>query len=170
MDKSRNDSPQAVLVDGCRIPFQRSSTNYNDLMAYDLGRMAIEGLLARNSVDPANIDRVIMGTVIQEVKTSNVARESALGAGIPNSVPAFTTTMACISSNQAIASGVDLIRSGQAKIILAGGTETMSDIPVRFKKKFRQKVLEARKYKTNGFPEVFKRIEIQGSSPRIAGY
>lgn len=147
MNSSSQNMRTAVLVDGCRIPFQRSSTNYNDLMAYDLGRMAIEGLLARNPVDPADIDRVIMGTVIQEVKTSNVARESALGAGIPNSVPAFTTTMACISSNQAITSGVDLIRSGQARVILAGGTETMSDIPVRFRKKFRQKVLEARKYK-----------------------
>ncbi|MEQ8947033.1 MAG: acetyl-CoA C-acyltransferase [Balneola sp.] len=138
----------AVLVDGIRTPFLKSGTDYNDLIAYDLGRYAIQGLLTRNAVDPSSIDRVIMGNVIQEVRTSNVARESALGAGIPNTVPAFTIALACISSNQAVASGVDLIRSGQAKIILAGGTETMSDIPVRFKKKFRQKVLEARKYKS----------------------
>ncbi|MCH2450593.1 MAG: acetyl-CoA C-acyltransferase [Gracilimonas sp.] len=168
MSNNQNDSPAAVLVDGCRIPFQRSSTNYNDLMAYGLGRMAIEGLLARNPVNPADIDRVIMGTVIQEVKTSNVARESALGAGIPNSVPAFTTTMACISSNQAIASAVDMIRSGQAKIILAGGTETMSDIPVRFKKKFRQKILEARKYKSPlDFLKFFKGLGFKDFLPEL---
>jgi acetyl-CoA acyltransferase len=138
------------------------------MMAYDLGRMAINGLIARNPVDPKDIDRVIMGTVIQEVKTSNVARESALGAGIPDSVPAFTTTMACISSNQAIASGVDLIRSGQAKIILAGGTETMSDIPVRFKKKFRQKVLEARKYKKpTDFLKFFKGLGFKDFLPEL---
>ncbi|HCD51093.1 MAG TPA: acetyl-CoA C-acyltransferase [Balneolaceae bacterium] len=148
MNQITNSDFNAVLVDGARIPFLKSGTDYNDLMAYDLGRMAIKGLLARNDLNPSDIDRVIMGTVIQEVKTSNVARESALGAGIPNSVPAHTTTMACISSNMAITSGMDLIRSGQAKIILAGGTETMSDIPVRFKKKFRQKVLEARKYRS----------------------
>lgn len=158
----------AVLVDGGRIPFLRSGTNYNDLMAYDLGRMAIEGLLARNPVDPSAIDRVIVGTVIQEVKTSNVARESALGAGIPKTVPAFTTTMACISSNQAIASGVDLIRSGQAKIILAGGVETMSDIPVRFKKKFRQKVLEARKYRSPlDFLKFFKGLGVKDYLPEL---
>jgi acetyl-CoA acyltransferase len=52
MDTSQDNSPKAVLVDGCRIPFQRSSTNYNDLMAYDLGRMAIEGLLARKRREP----------------------------------------------------------------------------------------------------------------------
>jgi acetyl-CoA acyltransferase len=130
--------------------------------------MAIEGLIARNPVEPTQIDRVIMGTVIQEVKTSNVGRESALGAGIPKSVPAFTTTMACISSNQAIASGVDLIRSGQANIILAGGTETMSDIPVRFKKKFRQKVLEARKYKSPlDFLKFFKGLGFKDFLPEL---
>ena len=158
----------AVIIDGARIPFLRSGTHYNNLMAYDLGRMAVAGLIQRNPVDPADINRVIMGTVIQEVKTSNVARESALGAGIPKTVPAFTTTMACISSNQAIASGVDLIRSGQAKIILAGGTETMSDIPVRFKKKFRQNLLAARKYKSPlEFLKFFKGLGFKDYLPEL---
>lgn len=158
----------AVLVDGCRIPFQRSGTNYNDLMAYDLGRMAISGLLARNAVNPAQIDRVLMGNVIQEVKTGNVARESALGAGIPSIVPAFTITMACISSNQAVASGIDLIRTGQAKIVLAGGVETMSDIPVRFRKKFRQKILQARKYKSPlDFLRFFKGMGFKDFLPEL---
>lgn len=158
----------AVLVDGIRIPFLRSGTNYNDLMAYDLGRMAIQGLLTRNNVPTASIDRVILGNVIQEVRTSNIARESALGAGIPNTVPAFTTAMACISSNQAITSGVDLIRSGQAKIILAGGTETMSDIPILFKKKFRQNVLAARKYKSPiEFLKFFKGLGFKDFLPEL---
>lgn len=164
----------AVLVDGGRIPFQKSGTGYNDLMAYDLGRMAIKGLLAKSNLDPSKIDRIIFGNVIQEVKTSNIARESALGAGIPNTVPAFTTTMACISSNLAITCGVDLIRSGQAKIILAGGTETMSDIPVRFKKKFRQKVLGARKYKSPiqffGFLKGLKFKDLMPELPAIAEF
>lgn len=168
MAGSKNDFFQAVLVDGCRIPFLKSSTDYKKLMAYDLGRMAVSGLLSRNSVIPENIDRVIMGTVIQEVKTSNVARECALGAGIPDSVPAFTTTMACISSNQAAASGIDLIRSGQANIIVAGGTETMSDIPVRFRKKFRQKVLEARKYRSPlDFLKFFKGLGFSDFLPEL---
>lgn len=137
----------AVLVDGARIPFQRSGTGYKDLMAYDLGRMVIEGLLARSTINADQLERVIMGCVIQEVNTSNVARESALGAGVPNSVPAHTVTMACISSNQAATSAVEMIRSGQADIVLAGGVETMSDIPIRLKKDLRQKLLETRKYK-----------------------
>ena len=134
MPNALNYSFTPVLVDGARIPFLKSSTDYKHFMAYDLGRLAISGLMARNNLSGDQIDHVIMGTVIQEVKTSNVARESALGAGIPNTVPAHTVSMACISSNQAITSGMDLIRTGQAKIVLAGGNETMSDIPVRFKK------------------------------------
>jgi acetyl-CoA acyltransferase len=139
---------EAVLIDGARIPFQRSGTGYKKLMAYDLGRMAIEGLIGRSEINGQEIDRIIMGCVIQDVNTSNVARESALGAGLPKSIPAHTVTQACISSNQAISSAVDLIRSGQAKVVLAGGTETMSDIPIRFRRKFRQKLLDARKYKS----------------------
>ncbi len=145
---NEDNLPNVVLVDGARIPFQRSGTAYNDLMAYDLGRIAIEGLIARSSINASQLDRVIMGTVIQDINTSNVARESALGAGVPNSVPAHTVTQACISSNQAITSAVELIKSGQADIVLAGGTETMSDIPIRLRKNMRQKLLEARKYKS----------------------
>lgn len=160
--------PDVVLVDGCRIPFLRSSSAYNDMMSYDLARYAIKALLARNPIDPADLDRVIMGSVIQEVKTSNVARDAALGAGVPDTVPAFTTTMACISSNMAVTTGLDLIRSGQAKMVLAGGTETMSDIPVRFKKKFRQKVLEARKYKSPlDFLKFFKGLGFKDFLPEL---
>ncbi|WP_142712495.1 acetyl-CoA C-acyltransferase [Fodinibius sediminis] len=139
---------EAVIVDGGRIPFQRSGTGYKKLMAYDLGRMAIEGLIGRSALHESDIDQIIMGCVIQDVNTSNIARESALGAGLPNSIPAHTVTQACISSNQAISSAVNLIRTGQAKVVLAGGTETMSDIPIRFRRKFRRKLLDAQKYKS----------------------
>lgn len=168
-DQSKSTYPfEAVFVDGVRIPFQRSGTGYKKLMSYDLGRMAIEGLIGRAPISGKDLDRVIMGTVIQDVNTSNVARESALGAGIPNSVPAHTVTQACISSNQATSSAVDLIRAGQAKIVLAGGTETMSDIPIRFRKKFRQKLLDARKYKSvSDYLKFFKGLGLSDLLPEI---
>ncbi|NBC87356.1 MAG: acetyl-CoA C-acyltransferase [Bacteroidetes bacterium] len=139
-----------VLIDGCRIPFQRAGTGYTDLMAYDMGRMALKGLLIRTGVDKDVVDRIVMGCVIQDVETSNVAREAALGAGFPKHVPAFTVTMACISSNQAVTSGVDLIRGGLADTIIAGGTETMSDPPIRVKRSVRKRLFEARKAKGPG--------------------
>jgi acetyl-CoA acyltransferase len=151
----------AVLVDGCRLPFQRSGTGYEDLMAYDMGRMVLKGLLTRTQFDADAIDRVIMGCVIQDVDTSNVARESALGAGIPQHVPAFTVTMACISSNQAVTSGVDLIRGGGADAVVAGGTETLSDPPIRLQRSVRKRLFESRKAKS---PRDYLEL-VQGLSP-----
>lgn len=136
---------EAVFVDGGRIPFQRSRTGYADLSAYDLARAAIAGLAGKTGFPLEQLDMVILGTVMQDVNTSNVAREAALAAGIPDTVPAFTTTMACISSNVAVTSAVDRIRSGQADAVLTGGVETLSDLPIRFRKPVRQRLLDARK-------------------------
>lgn len=148
MAASSPNGRAAVLVDGCRLPFQRSGTGYTDLTAYDMGRMVLKGLLTRTGLDPAAVERVVMGCVIQDVETSNVAREAALAAGIPNHVPAFTVTMACISSNQAVTSGVDLIRGGSADVVIAGGTETLSDPPVRVKRSVRKRLFKAQKAKS----------------------
>ena len=140
----------AVFVEGCRLPFQRAGTGYADLMAYDMGRMVLRSLLTRTGLPADRIERVVMGMVVQDVNTSNVARESALAAGIPNHVPAFTVTMACISSNQAVTSGVDLIRCGQVDIMAAGGTETLSDPPIRLQRPVRKRLFEARNAKSTG--------------------
>jgi acetyl-CoA acyltransferase len=88
-----------------------------------------------------------MGCVIPKLATTNVAREAARGAGLPVSIPAFTVTLACISANVAITTGADLIRTGQADVVIAGGTESMSDIPICYRKPLRQKLIESQKYK-----------------------
>jgi acetyl-CoA acetyltransferase family protein len=164
----------AVLVDGCRLPFRRSGTDYSDVIAYDLARSALKGLLTRTGFEPGQVDQVIMGTVIQDVETSNIAREAALAAGIPDRVPAHTVTMACISSNQAIANAVDLIEMGRARAVIAGGTETLSDVPLRFNKSMRKRLIETQKYKS---PLEYRKL-IQGlkgsdllpKAPAIAEY
>ena len=109
-----------------------------------------------------------MGTVIQEVKTSNVARESALAAGIPLSVPATTVTMACISSNAAIAMGVDQIRAGNAEIIVAAGVETMSDVPIRFSRKVRARMLASQKVKNPlGYLALLQGLGLKDLAPEV---
>lgn len=109
-----------------RIPFTLAGTVYGDYLAVDLARMAIKGLLTKTAVDPSSIDYLYYGTVIQEPRTSNIAREAAMGAGIPISVPSSTVTMACISSNLAISSGAEKILAGQADIIVAGIRRTFT--------------------------------------------
>ncbi|EAA00331.4 AGAP011827-PA, partial [Anopheles gambiae str. PEST] len=107
-------------------------------------------LLRKTKVDKEVIDYIVYGTVIQEVKTSNIAREAALSAGFSNKTPAHTVTMACISSNQAITTGMGLIATGTYDAIVAGGVEFMSDVPIRHSRKMRSLMLRANKAKTLG--------------------
>lgn len=136
-----------VVVDGCRTPFLRSGTDYRQLMAYDLARMALKGLLERSGIAPREIQQVIFGCVLNQPKVSNVAREAMLGAGLPYDIPAHTVTMACISGGQAITEAAELIALGQADVVVAGGTECLSDIPILLKRPLREKLLTFKKLK-----------------------
>ncbi len=165
---AKTSTPQVVLVDGIRIPFQRSNTGYRELTSYDLARMAVKALLDKTGIEPTAIDWVLMGSVIQNVNTPNVARDAALAAGIPHTVPAFTISQACISANRAITDGMDLIRTGQAEVVLAGGTESLTDVPIRFRKRFRLKLIEAQKYrKPTDYLKFFKGLKFSDLLPEI---
>jgi len=139
-----------VLVDGVRTPFLMSGTDYSKLMPHELARHSILSLLRKTNIDKELIDYIVYGTVIQEVKTSNIAREAALSAGFSNKTPAHTVTMACISSNQAITTGIGLIATGTYDIVVAGGVEFMSDVPIRHSRKMRALMLKANKAKSIG--------------------
>jgi len=144
------ESKRLVLVDGVRTPFLTSGSDYKALMPHDLQRYALTGLVNKTGLDKSLVDYFCMGTVIQEVKTSNIAREAALGAGFSDRIPAHTVTMACISSNQAITTCLGLIEMGVYDVCVAGGVEFMSDVPIRHSRKMRSLMLEANKAKTTG--------------------
>uniref|UniRef100_A0A1I8G3N8 acetyl-CoA C-acyltransferase n=1 Tax=Macrostomum lignano TaxID=282301 RepID=A0A1I8G3N8_9PLAT len=128
---AKPDRPNIVLVEGVRTPFLQSGTDYKRLMPHDLARHSLLTLANRTKLDKSIVDYIVMGTVIQEVKTSNIAREAALGAGYSDRIPAHTVTQACISSNQAITTCMGLLATGAAQVCIAGGVEFMSDVPIR---------------------------------------
>ena len=121
-----------------------------DLHSYQLGGFSIKGLLKKTSIDPQLIDGVVLGNVIANVKTPNVAREAALVAGIPQKVPCRTVSQACISANRAIADACQEIMTGQADIMIAGGIDHTSDAPIQFPRKMRKKLFLAQKLKGLG--------------------
>lgn len=139
-----------VLVEGVRTPFLTSGTSYKDLLAHDLQRLAFQGLLSRTGIQPDQVDHIVVGTVIQEVKTSNIAREAAMEAGFKDGIPCHTVTMACISSNMAVATGVSQIASGQSDVVVAGGVDFMSDVPIRLSRGLRKNLLAMNKAKSAG--------------------
>jgi hypothetical protein len=168
-------SMKVVFVDGCRIPFQPSRNEYFDLMSYDLSRMAMQGLLTKTALNPKEIDYVLWGKVIQEPKTSNIARDAAFAVGIPQNVPAHTVTQACISSNQAICSGAAQILAGQADVVLAGGVETFSDAPIRYTRPIRKKLIQMSKAKSTSqmasmFFKGLKMKDLAPEQPAIANF
>ncbi len=162
LNASSPDGQRVVVIDGCRTPFLRSGTDFRDLTAYDLGRMAIAGLLHRTALDPELVDLLIMGSVIADPTTSNVARECALAAGIPASCPAYTVTAACISANIAFQDAANAIATGAADIAITGGTETLSDAPIRFSRPIRKRLIASQK--ARGFGDYLKLLK--GLKPR----
>ncbi len=141
-----------MVVAGVRLPFSLTSTIYADELAVDLQRLAITGLLTQTALPKELVDYVVCGNVIQEVRTSNIAREAAINAGLPVTTGAHTVAQACISANAAICTAAEKIMLGKADVIIAGGSETFSDVPIRLSRKLRQTLITAPKAMKQGNP------------------
>ncbi|EFO20780.1 long-chain 3-ketoacyl-CoA thiolase [Loa loa] len=144
---SKPDRPNIVLVDAVRTPFLQSRTMFKDMMAMDLQRAALLALVDRTKVNMQEVGHIVCGTVIQECKTSNVAREAALTAGFSKKIPAHTVTLACISSNVAITDVMNMLATGYCNAGIAGGVELLSDVPIRYNRKARSAMLSLGKAK-----------------------
>ncbi|QNG59288.1 thiolase family protein [Bacillus sp. PAMC26568] len=119
-----------VIASAVRTPIGRYGGALKDVEASFLASYAIKEALIRANVNAEQVDEVILGEVRQTTLASNVARVAALRAGVPVTVPAFSINRLCASGMQAIASAVQQIQSGQAEIVVAGGTENMSLSPI----------------------------------------
>jgi acetyl-CoA acyltransferase len=127
-----------------------SGTEYKNLLPHDLQRYALQGILQRNNISPSDVEHIVVGNVIQEVSTSNIAREAALSAGFSDHTPCNTVTLACISANMAVATAVNQILTGQNDVVIAGGVDFMSDVPIRVSRGMRKILLELNKVSLTG--------------------
>ena len=142
---------QAVIIDGIRTPFSKSGMAFKNIPPEELGRIAVHELLQKTELDPRVVDEVIMGSVSQMVDTANVSRIIALRAGLPTRVPAYTVNRNCASGLEAIGSAVEKIKAGMADVILAGGVESMSTIPIfYYSKRLTEVLMDLSKVKTLG--------------------
>ncbi|GIF54881.1 acetyl-CoA C-acetyltransferase [Asanoa iriomotensis] len=119
----------SVIIGGARTPMGRLLGNLKDFSATKLGGIAIKAALERSGVAPERVDYVIMGQVLQAGSGQIPARQAAAAAGIPMSVPALTINKVCLSGLDAIALADQLIRAGEAEIVVAGGMESMTNAP-----------------------------------------
>jgi acetyl-CoA C-acetyltransferase/acetyl-CoA acyltransferase len=120
------------VVAGARTPFARAGTALARLPAHDLMRAALREAMERAGVRPEEVDEVIVGNVAQPAESTTLGRTAALLAGVPPSIPACTVNRNCGSGLQAIADAALRVQSGRARLIVAGGVESMSRIPLLF--------------------------------------
>ena len=139
-----------AIVAGCRTPFAKAATVYRDLTAVDLAKACTRELIERTDIDPAWVDTVVMGQVIPSVKAPNLGREVVLGTGLPFGVPAHTVNRACASAAEAIAEVASAIMMGHAEVGIAGGAESISDVPILHSRRMARILADASRARSLG--------------------
>ena len=123
----------AVIISACRTPIGSFGGVFKDLSASDLGAVVIREAIRRADIKAIDLGDVIMGCVLQAGAGMNVARQAAVKAGVPVEVPAETINRVCGSGLQAVVHAVEAVKAGYIDLILAGGTESMSNAPYLMK-------------------------------------
>ncbi|MDP6360858.1 MAG: thiolase family protein [Planctomycetota bacterium] len=137
-----------AIVGGCRTPFIKAGTVFKDIEADELGRLAASELFYRLEIDPSMVDETVFGNVGNPMDAMNVARVIALRSGVPRSRPAHTVHRNCASGFEAITTAAEKILTGQAETVLAGGTESMSNMPLVFGREYADIAAGIQKAKT----------------------
>jgi acetyl-CoA acyltransferase len=139
---------RVAIVAGLRTPFERSGTLFKSLSSQDLGRALVAELVARTGLDGKEVDTLVFGTVVPSVLAPNIAREVALLPMLPKGIPAVTVSRACTSANQAITDAADQIALGHADVAIAGGAESLSNVPILHSRGFANALVGASKAKS----------------------
>ncbi len=128
-------SRNVVIVEGLRTPFAKAGTDLKDVHPADLGEVALRELIAKTNLDTDLVDEVIVGNTGSPSDAVNIGRVVALRAGIPLKTSAYTVHRNCASALESVTSGFEKIKSGTMDVVLTGGTESMSQLPLIYNKK-----------------------------------
>src|SRR5437879_191222 len=163
---------RVAVVAGCRTPFCRAGSVLKQARAVDLARLAARELVHRTNLDGAEVDQVIWGQVVPSALVPNVAREVSLLPQFPKEIPAYSLNRACGSAGQAVTAAADQIALGHADVIIAGGVESLSDIPILASRRLADILIDASKARSLGQRlKTFSRIrprDLIPVSPAIA--
>jgi acetyl-CoA acyltransferase len=147
---SYGNGRRVAIVAGVRTPFSRAGTVLRTMTAIELGRHCVAELIQRTSLDGKEVDALVFGTVVPSVVAPNIAREVSLIPLLPKGVQAVTVGRACASSNQAITDGADQILLGHADVVICGGAESLSNVPILHSRGFSRALVNASKAKSLG--------------------
>lgn len=170
-----NRIAKAVIVGGARTPFVRAFEQLAEVDTIGLGVAAVRGALVRTGIDPEHVDAVMWGGVVLPPSSPNVGREIVLDAGFPRTVDAMTVSRACASGLAAITTAVAAIERGEVDVVIAGGSDSLSNVPVTMPPSFVRKFGPFWRSRATSVPEILRLlgdVSIRGDLlpelPRIA--
>jgi acetyl-CoA C-acetyltransferase/acetyl-CoA acyltransferase len=129
--------PPLAIVGGMRTPFAKAFTALEDVGAVELGRVAVEAALGSCGLTCGQVDEVVMGNIAGPPDAANVGRVIALRAGVPHDRPAHTVNRNCASGMESVFSAWQIVREGRAEVVVAGGAESMSNVPLLWDERMR---------------------------------
>ncbi len=141
---------RVAIVAGVRTPFTKAGTAFKTISAIDLGKLCVAELLQRTNLEGKEVQALVFGTVIPSIVAPNIAREVSLLPQLPKGVQAFSVSRACASANQAITDAADQIALGHVDVAIAGGSESLSNIPILHSQGFAEALVMASKAKSMG--------------------
>jgi acetyl-CoA acyltransferase len=141
---------RVAIVAGVRTPFAKSGSTLKGVSAIELGKHCVAELIQRTEIDGKLVEAIVYGTVVPSVLAPNIAREVSLLPMLPKGVQSFTVSRACASANQAITDAADQIAIGHADVVIAGGAESLSNVPILHSRGMSDALVAASKAKTLG--------------------
>src|SRR5215208_3675801 len=149
---------RVAIVAGVRTPFAKSGTTLKNLTAIQLGKRVVAELIQRSEIDGKLVEAIVYGTVVPSVIAPNIAREVSLLPMLPKGVQAYSVSRACASANQAITDAADQIVLGHADVVIAGGAESLSNVPILHSREMSEKLVAFSRAKSAG-----QRVRLLGS-------
>ncbi|MEJ2085130.1 MAG: acetyl-CoA C-acyltransferase, partial [Acidobacteriota bacterium] len=146
----RGATGRVAIVDGCRTPFCKAGTELQNMDVIDLSGVAASELVGRTGLEPEEIDLCIFGVVVPSLKAPNLGREVVFRASLPPTIPGTTVNLACASSNRAMTSGAEAIVTGQCDVVLTGGAESLSNVPIQYSRSAARAMMRFSKAKSAG--------------------
>jgi acetyl-CoA acyltransferase len=141
---------RVAIVAGVRTPFAKAGTALKNFTAIELGKLAVAELVQRANLDGQSVDAVVYGTVVPSVIAPNIAREISLMPMLPRGCEAYTVSRACASANQAITDAADQIVLGHHDVVIAGGAESLSNVPILHSRGMSEKLVAMSRARSAG--------------------
>jgi acetyl-CoA acyltransferase len=161
-----NGRRRVAVIAGYRTPFCKAGTQLKDARCVDLARYVARELVERTNLDGQDVDEIVFGQVVPSALVPNVAREVSLLPQFPHEIPAYTLNRACASGTQAVSAAHDQIALGHADVVIAGGVESLSDIPILASRRLADILVEASKARSLGARvRAFSKIRLRDLIP-----